>query len=161
MSELLKYLASPVWWITVVVFGIIINLASDYLKPLIDRNISKVWHSYRIKVNKKSERRNREVQELVNNHHKQIMKRIFALSLRVHGATTFVLGIVVMFLVDKFKPNELFSTIILLGLGAMILFAGSSNISNAHKIETIINEARGIEEENSEIEQIRNANKKN
>ncbi len=37
MSTLARNFTDPAWWMTVVVFGIVINLAAAYLKPTLDR----------------------------------------------------------------------------------------------------------------------------
>jgi hypothetical protein len=37
MDNFFKQVSDPTWWISVVVVGLLINLASDYLKPLLDR----------------------------------------------------------------------------------------------------------------------------
>lgn len=43
MDELLNQMASPAWWVSVVVAGLLINLFSAYLKPLIDTLATRVW----------------------------------------------------------------------------------------------------------------------
>lgn len=37
MNEILRNFRDPSWWLTVVICGVIINLASAYLKPYLDR----------------------------------------------------------------------------------------------------------------------------
>lgn len=44
-DDFLKELAKPSWWIGVVVVGFLINLASAYAKPLIDKTLGEFWLS--------------------------------------------------------------------------------------------------------------------
>lgn len=41
MNDFFKQISDPTWWVSVVVVGLLINLASDYLKPLLDRLMEK------------------------------------------------------------------------------------------------------------------------
>lgn len=52
MGQFLNDLSSPYWWLSVVLVGIIINIVTEYLKPLID----KIWVAW-------SQRRRRKAQE--------------------------------------------------------------------------------------------------
>ena len=47
MNEVIAQLASPVWWFTVVLVGIAINLVSAYCKPLVDRIGGGTWDWWR------------------------------------------------------------------------------------------------------------------
>ena len=40
MNDIINELAKPVWWVSVVIAGIIINLISAYLKTRLDRTLS-------------------------------------------------------------------------------------------------------------------------
>jgi len=78
------------------------------------------------------------------------MKRIFALSLRVHGISSLAAGIILFLVADKLKPTEQILTILPLGIGSLFLFLGFSIMSMGAQVENMVNEARGIEKENSE-----------
>lgn len=43
MDALSKNSSDPNWWMTVVAFGIVINLFSAYLKPALDRMVIRVY----------------------------------------------------------------------------------------------------------------------
>jgi hypothetical protein len=47
MSEFLNNLSSAGWWMSVVIAGLLINLVSAYIKPLIDRLGSKLSSAWR------------------------------------------------------------------------------------------------------------------
>lgn len=42
MDELYQMILSPVWWITVVFTGILINIVSSYLRESLDSYLSKI-----------------------------------------------------------------------------------------------------------------------
>ena len=50
MNEFLQNIGSPSWWVGVVVVSFIINLASAYSKPLIDRTLAGLSESRRRKL---------------------------------------------------------------------------------------------------------------
>jgi hypothetical protein len=43
MDGITKNFSDPRWWMTVVVFGILINLAAAYIKPLIDKAVANIY----------------------------------------------------------------------------------------------------------------------
>ncbi len=52
MSEILTELSKPVWWVSVVVAGLLINLLSAYMKSSLDgflSNISAWWRDKSVK----------------------------------------------------------------------------------------------------------------
>jgi hypothetical protein len=53
MSELLKNLTDTSWWITVVVFGLLVNLASAYLKPILDSHYSRLSTTFRRRLDRR------------------------------------------------------------------------------------------------------------
>ncbi|WP_277054862.1 hypothetical protein [Pseudoalteromonas marina] len=57
MENLLELISSPVWWVTVVVAGILINLVSSYLRDLLDVRASRIssWWKERSETAKKEE----------------------------------------------------------------------------------------------------------
>ena len=40
MNEILDSIASPIWWFSVIVVGIAVNLISAYVKPFLDRKMA-------------------------------------------------------------------------------------------------------------------------
>lgn len=78
MDELAHNLASPTWWVGVVIVGLLINLASAYLKPGLDYLMSSVrmhrrtkaqerYAAYEIEVSELS--RDVELQRQYEHHH--------------------------------------------------------------------------------------------
>ena len=146
MKELFSYLTSPVWWVTVVIFGIIINLISSYLKPFLDKLLSQIWESYLERSNLKSESKIKQIEELSKNHHSQLMTGLYALSLRIHGAFVMLVGVSFFFIVDKLKTNSQYASIFLLGIGAFFAFYGFIASAQGSQAEKMLNKARRIED---------------
>ncbi|MCJ7635824.1 hypothetical protein MUP77_25965 [Candidatus Bathyarchaeota archaeon] len=73
MKEFVESLSSPAWWIGVVVVGILINIASAYLKPRIDTTLAgiSVWSSQR--TQKRKEHREKLIELLAKNPQKQLI----------------------------------------------------------------------------------------
>lgn len=67
MNEFLKSITTPAWWVSVVLVGVILNLAAAYLKPFLDYLGSRLSASVRREVEAERARFNWEVQKLVNN----------------------------------------------------------------------------------------------
>lgn len=61
MNEIITELSKPVWWVSVVVAGILINLLSSYLKTGVDSWTSKLIANW----NQRSEKNKREWLELI------------------------------------------------------------------------------------------------
>jgi hypothetical protein len=66
MSKLLDTIESPEWWISVVVVGLIINLASAYLKPWIDRTTVRFSEKRRQKRDQQNKEFELLVESLIN-----------------------------------------------------------------------------------------------
>ncbi|MGL4796249.1 MAG: hypothetical protein ACRC23_21415 [Aeromonas jandaei] len=64
MDEIINELAKPVWWVSVVIAGIAINLFSSYLKSLLDRTIAKTSSWWRSKSDARQKAWKRQVELL-------------------------------------------------------------------------------------------------
>src|SRR5712692_2460018 len=73
MEELARNLGSPSWWVGVVVVGILLNVISAYLKPPIDKALSTVSRSWRIRSVALRARRAKLIEELRANRHLQLL----------------------------------------------------------------------------------------
>ena len=102
MVEFFKQLESPSWWLTVVFAGFLVNLAASYLKPLFDKVISKLSSKYRSQRKEAKDRYDKEIDKLSKNQHDQIMRILYTVSMRIHGLTILVLGLLTLFvLIDQ------------------------------------------------------------
>ena len=67
MEEFSKSLASPYWWLSTVIVGILINLASAYIKRPIDRLFSRISVAWRNRSEQRRAEYTRELNALVGN----------------------------------------------------------------------------------------------
>ena len=82
MDELLKTLASPAWWVTAVVFGLVINLVSAYIKPPIDGLLSRISERWRQRTEEARSKDKREIEALAINPQAQGIQLLLALRAR-------------------------------------------------------------------------------
>lgn len=73
MDEFAKSLTSINWWLGVVLVGILLNVLSSYLKPVVDNLFSKVSFWWRNRSEDARDARARIVAELRSDRHKQIL----------------------------------------------------------------------------------------
>src|SRR4030095_11385827 len=90
------------WWGSVVVVGLLINLASAYLKPLIDRTMGRYSEKWRIRAGKKREAKEKEIKRLIEDSR--------LLTLKQHQAVYFflfaiVLGVVTLAMRAEYLPQ--------------------------------------------------------
>lgn len=72
MHTLLASLASPAWWIGVVIVGVAINLLSAYLKPLFDSSASRMSTYWATRTKGRREARERRIAKLRDDPQGQI-----------------------------------------------------------------------------------------
>lgn len=85
MDEITKNLSSPTWWISVVLVGLLINLASAYLKPAIDRLMSILSQRWLTKAHERRNAYENEISELSVNIEQQRQYEHKHLSLLLHA----------------------------------------------------------------------------
>lgn len=73
MSDFLNNLTSISWWIGVVIVGILLNLAANYLKSPTDKLVSSISTKYQTRSKAKKAEREAKIKELVGNKYEQIL----------------------------------------------------------------------------------------
>jgi hypothetical protein len=99
MNDFLKDLGSAHFWLSVVLVGVLMNLASDYLKPFLDRIGSRLSEPFRRKIEKQSLAQNDRIGEMANDEHAQVLSAVTEVSLRVQGLQSFIFGFAYLVLV--------------------------------------------------------------
>lgn len=120
MDEFLKSLGSTYWWISVVIVGILINLASNFLQKNLDMQLSSVSKLWKKKSDERKRKRQQTLELLKNNPHEQLLASISEIRRRTRGIFFAVIGVA------------------FLGIGAM--FQGSSEIYDLSFATSIIRE---------------------
>ncbi len=145
---LAKYLG---WFFSVVLAGIGINLAANYLKPFLD----KVWakRSLRHKTWTETKRRERlaRIEKLAKDPHEQILQGLainesYLSTIRtwIFAVAIFVLGIIgfqFLITVNQFIYASIFIVILLLISAFSIILAGKENSKRSDEAD-ILREAR-------------------
>ena len=85
MDEVINTVTSATWWITAVVFGVLINLFSAYIKSPIDRFGSAVSSVWRDRTLRARSTYLKEVEELRLNENLQFHKLLEAIRLRTNA----------------------------------------------------------------------------
>lgn len=103
MEEIISELASPKWWVSVVVAGIVINLVAAYIKPSFDKVFSSFSSWWRNRTNSKNEEREKYIKKLSNDPHLQVMESLDELRQRNRSVYALVLGIFIASTLPRFN----------------------------------------------------------
>jgi len=147
MDELIKQLSSPGWWLSVVVAGIGINLASAYLKPLVDRVLGRTSGWWAARLDAASTARNQWIEALRADEHEQVMAGLSELTWRIRSvwfvafsSIFFVLGGVVQNYVDFYRSD--IAVLASYAMGTVALFYGYLFVIRAARIRRDLHAAR-------------------
>lgn len=117
-------IVSPVWWLSVVVAGIAINVLSAYLKTALDSQLSAVSSWWRRRSEKESRDWEALISRLSSSDHEEIVGYLEELRERNRAIFFLVLGIFVMGIAAASPLGQSTQVIgILLPVGAMTLYA--------------------------------------
>jgi hypothetical protein len=146
MNEIINELSKPVWWVSVVIAGIIINLISAYLKTRLDKTLSSAsawWASQSAKRKKDwSERVERiseggvELASEIAEESRQRLQSIQVLLL----AILLLLQLVLMESIRADVPREI--KVAFLGVSSALLFASFMSLQSAIRTARAITAAR-------------------
>jgi hypothetical protein len=147
MSDFKTTLSSPLWWISVVVVGMLINLASAYLKPLIDKFLFKVSLSWRRRTARQREERARLIEMLHQSKEEMFLFSIEEVRFRMR-ALHFILYSLLFLVMSQILALDSLKRIHIgmLVLAAIALFVGQSSFSEATRLWKAIHESRSIKE---------------
>jgi hypothetical protein len=110
MKEFLTNIGSVYWWVSVVVVGILINLASAYLKTRLDTSVSRASKWWRLKSNVQRAQRQKDIARLRGDSQEQLVIAISEIrhQIRAVGFLVFTLIFLVFaVLITVLPPNDL------------------------------------------------------
>jgi hypothetical protein len=138
MEELLNELAKPIWWVSVVIAGIIINLFSAYVKPALDNIFSKFSKSIKSRNLKKEQEIEQYISKLKED--KDFLNTEFFSELRLRSQSIFglVVGVFVIVSVNMFNIPQYFSIFFLAVSAFCFFFSYLVFIQAANKAAKII-----------------------
>lgn len=157
MDEFAKTVASPYWWLSIVLVGILINLVSAYIKPVLDRAMSRVSLAWRTRNDQRRAEYERELNALVGNvelqrkyEHLELRRVLdalfgltFALLLLLFKAVS--LAVPALSIARDLGISVETSNIIFYGLSAVIIFLSFTGYLRATFLEDIVGAARAVE----------------
>jgi hypothetical protein len=85
MDELRTSLASPVWWVSVVIAGLLVNLAAAYVKPTLDHWIGRWSSSYRARTAAQAQARAEQIAKLKTDAEERLMLRLASIDRFLRG----------------------------------------------------------------------------
>ena len=150
MKEIFEQITSPTWWVTVVIVGILINLASAYLKDPTDRIASRFSSARREQSAKRLNQRKEKIEYLASNPSEIPIAAMQEIRYRIRAMFAFI-GLLGFFAIGLagFKNSEdpkvggvgvISSTAFLMGFACCTL--GVHFQGRAVSIERIVIEAR-------------------
>ena len=152
MRDFFKNLSSVYWWISVVVVGVVINVASAYLKTRLDTRLSKLSVWWRNKSEAQKGRRDEEVKKLRDDKQYQIIvgfremrHRLRSIGLLIFGVLFF--GMVTIFndmtrrIPASFGSAPSIFKMVILAIAALAVLLATREQQNAIKAKLILFEA--------------------
>lgn len=107
MDKILSNLTSPAWWIGVVLVGTLVSLIAAYLKPVIDKVLSRLSTYWKERVEQKNKKREEEIMFLRDNPEQRIATHFQEMSCRIRATQYFILSVMVLvFSFTAFEGNE-------------------------------------------------------
>ena len=125
MEDLINELTKPVWWFSVIVAGVLVNLGSSYLKSVLDKSLSTTSYWWRRRSDSRREAWAKYIHSLAepeareHARHLEIRDRLQAIFFLLCGATFTLMGMVSRIAVPEF-PRTLI--VFCLGSGALTIF---------------------------------------
>lgn len=111
MDELLKLITNPVWWLTVVVAGLIINLVSSYLRDYIDKLRARFSEKWARRIMRKNadwaaevSRLNRSKKAQEETFMNEIRYRISSVTFSILGSATLIIAFIMFVIYQDIIP---------------------------------------------------------
>jgi hypothetical protein len=146
MEDMINELTKPVWWFSVIIAGVLVNIGSSYLKSRLDRSLSTTSDWWRQRSASRKEawakyiRHLAEPEARIHARHLEIRARLQGIFFLVFGALFTLMGMSSRSLAPDFPRTVI---ILCLGTGALMVFFSYTCILNAQKRERAIRAALG------------------
>lgn len=150
MDEIRTTLTNPIWWVTVVVAGIAINLAAAWILRRWDSLISRLSERYRLQSEKRREERERTIAELKRDPQALYLQSLAEINCRVRSLTMLVLGVLSFLLLEWLSVYTHIANswipIGILAYSGFAFFVGFSHFMQAQRIKRLIAESHERED---------------
>ncbi len=94
------------WWISVVLVGVVIHVAADYIKPFVSKKVFAILKSFRSDLISESETAKRELESLRKSQVKQITLAISEMRHRFLGFFYLVVGLTAIYMLHTFLKEQ-------------------------------------------------------
>jgi hypothetical protein len=152
MEPFFDQLTSPGWWISVVVVGILINLAAAYLKPVVDSVLGRLSKQRAARLAEQRDNQALWVKYLFRNPHGQTQALLGTVLDRVHGIQVCVLGTFCLLFASvsraiPYLSSSIWLPITLAFVGAFLLALGQVYYMKPARILKALSETSRYEQE--------------
>ncbi|MFA7322055.1 MAG: hypothetical protein WC000_11380 [Dokdonella sp.] len=145
MDEIINELAKPVWWVSVVVAGIAINLLSSYLKNPLDRTIARTSSWWRSKSVARQKAWERKVERLSSSEEARNAAGLLEIRLRLQSIHMLLLAIFMLLLpillASAITPLPRLVAIAIFAFATFIFFVSYLTFSRAAATRNALHEA--------------------
>jgi hypothetical protein len=127
LNDILTELSKPVWWFSVVVAGIAINLLSSYLKSRLDKTVASTSSWWRRRSADRQRSWEARVEQISSSEEVRNAEVLSELRQRLQSIHMLLLAIFLLllplFTLNSLSPPPQLITTIILGLSAFLFFA--------------------------------------
>ena len=144
MDEIVKNLSSPEWWFTAVFVGLLIGVVGGYLKPTIDRVLSRVSGWWRARVEAQHRAREEQLAELSRNPSAQILATLAELRFRSRTSQSLLLAALFLIMTLTFfeKGEESLERIVVNAFSTFLMFMSAFALWKSIQLKKLVDEAK-------------------
>ncbi len=159
MEDFLQNLSSPSWWFGVALVGFLINLASAYLKPVVDNIASRVSSSRKRAIEKERQLFEDRVCQLLLNPISTVELKLDSLSYNLKFFSYAIVSLVIaatgLIVSYSYAPRELKIIFLVINNVLMVvcLVAGIAQVKGIFDSNIFLSEVRKLRTELSNSEQ--------
>lgn len=148
MDKIVEALSSPVWWLSVVVAGIVVNLVAAYGKPYIDKLLAVTSSRWRARSNAAKEKRERFIAQLRSDPNEFQYQSVRELRFRIQAIYALLIGVfILVFVVNVLPDPDDVRRILFLALSSIAFLISFYAFSSAVTLKSQLMEARSPKEE--------------
>lgn len=115
----MTFFGDPVWWVSVVIVGIVINFFSAYAKGWVDIGLSNISEKWRRSSDKRKQDQVRKVELLAESEYARLKAMGGVTQSLIHAVSFQILGFIGMYL--AVTTEKLFPNWVVLGVGGMTI----------------------------------------
>lgn len=119
MESFLERISTFEWWLSVVLVGVLINLASAYIKPLFDKYLASRSQLKRRKLEKEAQRRDLQIKILSESSEERQTYRLEIIDTKQDATFNILMGIFLLLMVIQYREEWSLWLIVFLNVGSL------------------------------------------